>query len=217
MIYPEFNRKDHIIEPRYIDKMFPRIGAIDPAISGTTGALKAMIDEDGNITIYDEYYQPNKRVSEVVPEIKEDGVKWVIDPASAAKNVQREGKLYSLYNEYFDYGIHADPAENDVSAGINRVAEYFKQNKIKIFSTCKNLINEIEHYHWSEERETITGIMQPKPFKNMDHLVDCLRYIIMSRPLNARIIIEPKVEKGSVADFMRQDEMRAKDWKAKYS
>ena len=37
--------------------------------------------------------------------------------------------------------------ENDVDAGINRVGEYFKQGKIKVFNTCKHLIWELERYH----------------------------------------------------------------------
>ncbi len=216
LIYPEFNHKSHVVEPFYIDKMFPRTGAIDPAISGTTAALKAMIDEDGALTIYEEYYQANKRVSEITPDIKEDGVSWFIDPASSSKNIQREGKLYALYDEYADQGLYARPAEHDVDSGINRVAEYFKQNKIRIFSTCKNLINELETYHWSEERETVAGVLKPRPYKSMDHAVDCLRYIVMSRPVNAKIIITPEIKRGSVAYEMELIEKEQNDWKAKY-
>lgn len=216
LIYPEFSQRLHVIESHYIDKIFPRIGAIDPAISGTTGALKAYINEDGAITIYEEYYETNKRVSEITPEIKEDSVEWLIDPASSAKNIQREGKLYSLHDEYYENGIYTSPAEHDVDAGINRVAEYFKQKKIRIFSTCKNLIGELEHYHWAEERETVAGILKPKPFKNRDHLCDCLRYIVMSRPTKPIQDNQIKIAKHSVAWFMQQDELREKDWKSKY-
>src|SRR3990167_2897108 len=63
LIYPEFNQKNHIIEPMYLPNILKRIGAIDPATTGTTGCLKAAIDEDGNLFIYSEYYESNKRVS----------------------------------------------------------------------------------------------------------------------------------------------------------
>src|SRR3990167_1547859 len=179
IVYPEFN-PSHIIEPIYLQNIYPRIGTIDPAMSGTTAALKAAVDEDGNLFIYSEFYQQNKRVSDVTEIIKEENVRWWIDPASSEHLIQKEGKLYSLFNEYADNGIRAAPAENDVSAGINRVGEYFKTNKIKIFSTCKNLIYELERYHWSEEKETIAGVLKPKPYKKNDHLADCLRYLIMS-------------------------------------
>ena len=181
LIYPEFNHKTHVVEPFYIPSAYKRIGAIDPAIYGTSAILKGAIDEDGNLIIYSEYYEANKRVSEIAQEVKDDNVRWVIDPASAAHSIQKEGKMYSLFDEYQENGIVCYPAENDVEAGINRVAEYFKSNKIKIFSTCKHLIHELERYHWSEEKELASGISHAKPFKKEDHACDALRYLIMSR------------------------------------
>ena len=213
LIWPEFNEK-HLIEPYPIPASYPKIAAIDPAMSGTTAVLKSAIDENGNLIIYSEYYEQNKRVSEVAEVIK-DNLRWFIDPASAMRNMTKDGQLYSLYNEYADNGINATPGENDVEAGINRVAEYFKSGKIKIFKTCKNLVYEIERYHWSEERETVSGIMKPKPFKSMDHLCDCLRYLVMSRSQNA-MKPQPKIAKGSVAYEMELLEMKEKNWRSKY-
>jgi len=214
LIYPEFNQ-DCIIKPIYLDKMFTYVGAIDPATTGTTGALKAIIDGDGRVIIYEEYYEQDKRASEVAQTIKED-IQWFIDPASASKTIQREGKLYSVYDEYADYGIRARPAENDVDAGINRVGEYFKKGKIKIFNTCKNLIWELERYHWSEQNESIGGQQKPKPYKMHDHLVDSLRYIVMSRTMTPSMEVPRKIPRGSVAAFLLEDELNANDWRNKY-
>ncbi len=218
LVYPEFGA-EHIIKPTYLDKSYPRIGSIDPALQGTTAALKAAIDEDGVITVYEEYYEPNKRVSEVcsVLNVLNEDIQWFIDPASSSKNVMKEGKLYSLYDEYTDNGIFARPAEHDVNAGINRVGEYFKNNKIKIFDTCKHLIWELERYHWIEPRETIKGEMKPEPYKMNDHLTDSIRYLIMSRPSKAHIDRSSKIEKGSVAWYQREDELEVENWRQKYN
>lgn len=215
LIWPEFHN-DHITKPIYLDKSMPRIAAIDPALSGTTGVLKAAIDEDGVLIIYEEYYEANKRASEVSESIKDDDTKWLIDPAASSKNIQREGKLYSLFDEYVDNGIVAMPGEHDVDAGINRVAEYFKTNKIKIFNTCKNLIWELERYHYTEEKQTTLGITKPKPYKAHDHLCDALRYLVMSRSQAAYIDKTQKIEKGSVAYEMAREEYDNKNWRAKY-
>ncbi len=184
LIWPEFN-KSHIIEPYYLQGAFDRIGAIDPAVTGTTAALKAAIDDEGEIIVYQELYEKDRRVSEATETISEEGVYWLIDPSSKARHREKEGELYSLYDEYTDNGITAYPAEHDVDAGINRVGELFKQHKIKVFNTCKNLIWELERYHWAELKEAITGAQRPKPYKKDDHLVDCLRYLVMSRPSKA--------------------------------
>lgn len=208
LVWPEF-RQSHVIEPTYIPSMFPRIGAIDPAMSGTTGVLKCAIDDEGCLIIYDEYYETNVRVDEVCTAIKEENIRWYIDPSSAEKNIQKEGKLYSLYNEYADNGIRPFPAENDVEAGINRVAEFLKQGRIRIFSSCKNLIAELERYHWAEERETVTGVVKPKPYKKADHLCDCLRYIIMSRVKKADLkrMITPEYD-SPIAHVNREREAK---------
>ena len=181
LIWPEFNYKHHVIESKSFPEYLEHIGAIDPANTGTTAALFAVVDTDGVLNITGEYYEQNKRVSEISSAIKSQSQRWYIDPAVKGMITHKEGKDYSLYDEFCDNGITSLFAEHNVDGGINRVAEYFKADKIRIFSTCKNLIYELERYHWSEERETVGGILKPKPFKSLDHACDCLRYLIMSR------------------------------------
>ncbi len=195
LIWPEFNRK-HVIEPIYLPAVYQRIAAIDPAISGTTAVLKCALDEDGNLIVYEEYYEQNQRISEVAQRVKAD-CKWLIDPSAQTNKIQKDGKLYSILEEYQDNGISPFLAENDVDYGINRVGEYFKQNKIKIFSTCKHLIWELERYHWSEEKETSSGMMKPKPFKKDDHLCDALRYIVASRPDKSSLFVPETINPAS--------------------
>lgn len=180
LIWPEFTF-DSVIEPIAIEPWWETFGSIDPAISGTTAALFCAVNEDGMLYVTGEFYDQNKRVSEVSEVIKNKCSRWYIDPASKERNTTKDGHLYSLYDEYSDYGINPLPAINDVDAGINRVAEYFKKGKIKIFKTCTNLIYELERYHWAEEKETVAGVMKPKPYKSNDHACDALRYAIMSR------------------------------------
>jgi hypothetical protein len=183
LIWPEFSYKQHVIEPKFFPDYYERIGAIDPANTGTSASLFAVIDTDGILNITGEYYEQNKRVSEISQDIKSMAQRWYIDPAVKGMITHKEGKDYSLYDEFCDNGIHPILAEHSVEGGINRVAEYFKAGKIRILSTCKNLLYELERYHWSEERETISGVMKPKPFKTLDHACDCLRYLVMSRSM----------------------------------
>lgn len=188
LVYPEFDQNIHIIQPVKIEAHWERIGAIDPAITGTTAALFGAVDEKGDIYLYSEYYEQNKRVSEVAQVLKQinNSTQWRIDPSSVTgSKINNENRVYSLFDEYIDNGIVPLIANNDVEGGINRVAEYFKRNKIKVFSTLKNFIYEIERYHWAEERETNTGFMKPVPYKSLDHLMDDLKYIVASRPVEA--------------------------------
>ena len=203
LIWPEFTQ-DAIIEPFVIPTNWELIGTLDPAVTGTTASLQAAIDEDGKLFIFSEFYEQNKRANEVADAIKHKASTWYGDPAGKIKSVSRNGVLFSLFDEYSDNGMYLIPAQNDVAAGINRVAEYFKSGKIKIFKNCKNLVHELERYHWSEERETALGIMEPKPYKSLDHLCDCLRYLVMSREEPSRAFKAP-VKKFSVEDFERME------------
>ncbi len=181
LVWPEFESKKHVIEPFALPEYYDKIAAVDPAVTGTTACLFSSVDEDGNLIITGEYYEQNKRASEVSEVIKNRARTYFGDPAGKHKGISRDGILYSFFDEYQDNGVFLQPAQNDVNPGINRVAEYFKKGKIKIFNTCHNLLNELERYHWSEERETIGGISLPKPYKSYDHACDCLRYLVMSR------------------------------------
>lgn len=187
LIWPEFNYKDHVINPIEVPAWWEKFGAIDPALSGTTACLFGAVDDSGILHITGEYYEQNKRVSETSDVIRGKCARWYIDPAAQIRSVNRAGSLYSLFDEFSDNGVYTICAENDVDAGINRVAEYFKAGKIRIFNTCRNLLAEIERYHWSEERETVSGVMKPKPYKAFDHAVDCLRYLVMSRAQGAMV------------------------------
>jgi len=206
LIWPEFT-KGNIIQPFAIPEYWENIGAIDPAMTGTTACLFARTNDNGDVYITGEYYEQNKRVSEVSQVIKDKCSDWVIDPASKDKIIPRQGDLYSLFDEFLEYGICPRTAENDVDAGINRVAEYFKTGKIKIFSTCKNLIYELERYHWAEIKETTSGFMKPKPYKSLDHAADCLRYLVMSRPQESRLDKSPKITEHSLARILKEDEI----------
>lgn len=202
LIWPEFDSRLHVVEPFDIPDWWEKVAALDTALTGTTAALRAAIDDAGNIIITSEFYEQNKRVSEVSEAIRGWKPKtWLIDPAAKVQKTERLGQIYTLYDEYRDNGIYAWPAENEVNAGINRVAEHFKLNKLKIFKNCKNLIQEIERYHWAEERETAGGILTPKPYKSFDHACDCLRYLVMSRPRKSE-----KTEKAKVgtADWIEK-------------
>ena len=75
---------------------------------------------------------------------------------------------------FFERGLALSPkVDKDVFAGIARVKSYLLQGKLKIFSTCTNLIREFKSYWWGSG---------DSPVKKDDHALDALRYYIMSRP-----------------------------------
>jgi hypothetical protein len=54
-----------------------------------------------------------------------------------------------------------------------------KQPRLKIFSTCTALIDEIINYSWHESNSEVSD--KDSPIKQDDDLVDPLRYLVYGR------------------------------------
>lgn len=141
-IFSEWNPTVHVVDPFVIPNHWQRYRSIDHGQNNPTACLWAAIDYDGNVFVYQEYYQPDAPVSEHVKNIKQmsqvkttDG-NWVmddyeanyIDPSTHGKTRESQGKKFSVADEYYEAGIMTTPAQNDVLAGINRVKEYLRVN-----------------------------------------------------------------------------------------
>lgn len=72
-------------------------------------------------------------------------------------------------------GVRIRNAKKDVMAGILLVNDLLKNKNVKIFSTCKHVIDELNTYQWETDK---TGEFIDKPRKYNDHLMDSLRYLL---------------------------------------
>ena len=89
-------------------------------------------------------------------------------------------------------GIWIEPASNDVYNGIECVRVLLKTNpvtrkpKLRIFNTCKHLIEEMRMYRWKRSKKVTDGgvlnpvAAAPTPLKRDDDTVDALRYMLYS-------------------------------------
>ena len=83
-------------------------------------------------------------------------------------------------------GIYTSPAKKDVLSGISAVRrrmmvdKAIKQPRLKIFSTCTALIDEIIELHIGTG-QTAQVSDKDSPIKQDDDLVDPLRYLVYGR------------------------------------
>ena len=198
-IYTEFDTRVHVVRPFDIPKEWEKIVGLDHGMVNPTGILKAAIDYDYNIYIYDEYYQPgvvSAHAKALHQMTDNDEISlWVIDPSTRNKTREKDGMMWSVMEEYEDYGFYFVAGNNSMLAGINRVKEWLRirQDRINptthkkpsprlfIFQNCVNLINEIKGYKWKKLRTMGNRNELEKPVDYADHLLDALRYIIMAR------------------------------------
>lgn len=157
-------------------EQLPRAYAMDIAYtsSGVTAALWGAYEEKTDTWyIYDEYYSKGASTADHAAALKAKGGKWmsgVIDPAAERGiSVDDTRKIITMYN---DLGLYLSKANNSVFAGIETCKSRFLSGRLKIcFTMCPYLAKEIRLYRKDEKGEII---------KKDDHLVDCLRYLIMS-------------------------------------
>lgn len=199
MIYNDFDRTKHVVEPFTIPVNWTRVIGLDVGFTNPAAALFGAVDEDGSIWIYDEFYQREWLIEDIckkgiLPKIGKSKISAIyIDPSAKAKRNQANGRAYSDFSTYLENlgdKVPLLPANNEVGAGIDRVKGYMRvqakngKPKLRIFSTCTNLIEEIGEYRWAELSASQEGTKNQKeePRKYNDHACDALRYLVMSRP-----------------------------------
>lgn len=203
MIYDDFSRQKHVIEPFEIPQNWSKIMGLDHGYTNPTAMLWAAIDHDGSVYIYRELYKRETLIKDLCAEMRSlvgctpsnpRGTEKIdaiyIDPSTKARRGQTGVSDFSTYLEYLPDYLPLVLAQNDVSSGIDRVKTYLRDNpktkkpRLFIFSNCVNLIEEIGEYRWAELSSTQEGTKNQKeePRKYNDHACDALRYLIMSRP-----------------------------------
>ena len=78
-------------------------------------------------------------------------------------------------------GIKAVPAKKGADSVINGIT-WISGYKLVIDVRCQEFINEIQQYHWQEDKD---GNVIEKPVKKNDHLMDAMRYAVESLSLAA--------------------------------
>lgn len=191
LVYPDFDRKAHIIDKweRTSDMLF--FVGIDVGWEHPTGMLLMAEDKEHNLYIIDEVQKQYLTAPQIEDEIdimlsrnglrRQDIQDFVIDPASKGTD-QTSG--VSIFDQLQDPTIVKEPIPliegiNDVMAGINRVTQLLRSNKIFTVSRCTNMIAQWESYKWAVHKNEDH---KPEVYKVNDDLVDPARYVIMSRP-----------------------------------
>lgn len=236
----DFNPSIHFIKSFEIDRC-EYLLSLDFGQNNPTAALVGAWTPENKLYIIDEYYKPalpsvssrdmfsqfkylmsdeddflqksisqKRMAADIAFQIK------VIDPSTSAKNRTkvREGEEipYSVIEDFYDHGWDFTPADNDVSARINRIREYFQLDSnheahLYIFKDkCPNLCIELENYRYKKltELQEKTRNQPEEPIKKNDHGVDSLGYMIMTRPFHPTEAPKPMTKiQRDIANLVR--------------
>jgi phage terminase large subunit len=183
LIWDEFRYDRHVIEPYPIMKDWRVEFGLDHGFRNPTAVLWYAIDFDGNIIIFDEHFQSEKPVSYHAGEIKKRGVlRGICDPSVFNRTQSKGDRIYSIADEYKDEGISLRPAYKSAEeATLNRVNEYFKSDRIKIFKNCTNTIREVMNWKWERLKPGANRNDPERPEDKDNHCADVIKYIVATR------------------------------------
>lgn len=167
-IYP-IPESEFICDPFEIPRHWRRVYGLDVGWNNTAAAWLAHDSESDVVYLTHDYKRGQAEPAVHAAAIRARGdMPGVIDPASRGR-AQRDGEqLIWLYKEQ---GLALNIANNAVEAGIFAVYERLTTGRLKVFSTCQQTLAEFRLYRRDEKGRVV---------KDNDHLMDALRYAIMS-------------------------------------
>jgi hypothetical protein len=196
--FGEFNRDRHVVEPFAIPTEWKRFCGIDYGTAAPFCCLWGAVDYEGNVWIYRELYEQGLTGYEqamriLAAESQHEGyLTRFADPSMWARtqavSVGKSYTLESVADQYQRAGLQLQPANNDILSGCNAIREALREGKLKIFSTCRNLIRTLPALVHDERKPEIYDT------KGEDHAVDALRYLLMHAYAPTQPQPEPQTE-----------------------
>jgi hypothetical protein len=182
-----------VVDPFVLPDYWPRAYGLD-ADWNNTAAVWGAWDRDGDVVyLYSEHYQGQQPPSVHADAIKARG-EWMagaMDPSTHGKISPKDGTRLS--EEYLGLGLFLVPADNAVEAGIMACYQRLAAGRLKIFRTLRNLITELRIYRRDENGKVI---------KERDHLMDAMRYLIMTGMMNSSVA--PMVDDEMQANYAQR-------------
>jgi hypothetical protein len=161
-----------------VDGFTAVVVGIDPGT--TTGVVWCGFDNDETILVFDEMYPKGKYPDEIAAEIKRRNESWdieptyVIDPAARIKSGPNQEQFTTAYARA---GVMAAEGQNARGPGITEVQRRLEHGpRLFISEECKNL-----RWEFSRYRRDPNSQDEWAAIKKNDHLLDALRYAVMSR------------------------------------
>ena len=157
LVYPDFEPR-HVIDPFPIPKDWRRLGGIDWGYNNPLARYKGALSPDDQLVIYDEFYKTGVLLRDIAPDMMD--IRYVADPSG-----KRE------IEEMKAMGVDVIPGLNDPPILTAAMNARIRTNRLFVFKSCVNWLDEIETYAWDEGKD--------KPKKENDHAMNATEQLIL--------------------------------------
>ena len=188
-IYPVAEQQ-YVINPIELPDYWPRCAAMDVGWKRTAALWGAWDRESDRIYCYSEHYQGEQKPPIHATAIRARG-SWIpicIDPSARGRS-QEDGT--KLYTQYSDLGLDLYLAERSLEAGTLEVLTRLSDGRLKVFQTLTQFLYEIRMYRRDEKGKIV---------KANDHLMDCLRYLVMG--ITTHAITKPTMHSADIGKYV---------------
>ncbi|NCD17851.1 MAG: DNA packaging protein [Actinobacteria bacterium] len=192
-IYP-VAESDFVIEPFEIPEHFKRCYGFDVGWNNTAAVWLAYDADSDTAYVTHDYKRGQLEPSVHAASIRARG-NWIpgaIDPASRGRTQNDGEQLIWLYRQQ---GLELVEADNGVESGLFDVYERLTTNRLKVFSTCVQTLEEYRLYRRDDKGRVV---------KENDHLMDAMRYgiktglrIARSSPIKKKTLLKMPSAAGS--------------------
>lgn len=194
-IYPD-DPKTYTVQYMEIPKNWKRCFALDVGWNWTAAVWLAIDPQTGIRYIYDSYKQGETEPVGHAKIMRDHGI-WIPGAIDPAANGRGQSGSEALMQQYRDLGLELTNAVNEVQAGLNEVWMGIRSGYIKVMNCPNNqpLFSEMANYRRDEKGRII---------KENDHLVDALRYAIMTEKVKGIAITEPGPKIQSTGSYIHR-------------
>lgn len=169
LVYKEFRRERDLFDSETPKGEIKKIiVGCDFGYTNPAAQVKIEINKDDTYWITEEWYKTGQTTEQIIQKCK------MMTPHEVYPDPAEPDRIAEMVSN----GLNCREVSKDIVAGVNRIRELFKQGRVKIHKDCKNLIWELETYHYPEGRNDRN--LQEVPEKKDDHLMDALRYALYS-------------------------------------
>lgn len=173
-------------EPFSIPPDWTRFMAIDPHTRTPTHVLWVAASPAGQLYIYRELVISDsvKNICQVIHS-KEQGEHIFFRIIDTSANTDDALTGLNIMDEFSINGISCAGAAKGNFIGYTRIKDALAENRIHIFSSCPNMMNQWKHLVWDDHASKMTDLRKEAIQlwkKKDDHLFDCLKYIMIAKP-----------------------------------
>lgn len=193
LIFSHYDAQRHVIESKVPPANWTHYISLDAGINNPTAVLWHAVSPDGLVVTYDEIYVTGRTIKQVADMIKEKERQYaqygiipflrIADPAiKQRQQVTGLSTQIALSQEGLNF---TTPKTRDVSAGLDKMNDYFRTNRWFITENCPNFQREAKVYRFdsyptAKARER--NNKKEQPLKKNDHACDSARYFFAFQP-----------------------------------